>query len=153
MFSKAETSGEKHMRGAVSAVLQPGKPDSGGAQFFVCVTDQAALDGSYTEIFGRVSEGLDVVQKISEAAADERGAPVERIEIRSVTIRETPPPEPEPFAAESAANLVAHRAVLETSAGSITGRILPRQSPRDPSATSCGWHLSASSTARRFTAS
>ncbi len=62
---KAELSGEKHTRGAVSAVLQPGKPDSGGAQFFVCVTDQPALDGKYT-IFGRVSEGLDVVQKISE---------------------------------------------------------------------------------------
>ncbi len=125
---KAETSGEKHTRGAVSAVLQPGKPDSGGAQFFVCVTDQAALDGSYT-IFGRVSEGLDVVQKISEAAADERGAPVERVEIRSVTIRDTPPPEPEPFAAESAADLAAHRAVLETSAGSITVEFFPDKAP------------------------
>ena len=40
---KAEVSAEKHTRGAVSAVLQPGRPDSGGAQFFVCVTDQAAL--------------------------------------------------------------------------------------------------------------
>ena len=53
---KAEISGEKHTRGAVSAVLQPGKPDSGGAQFFVCVTDQPALDGNYT-IFGRVVRG------------------------------------------------------------------------------------------------
>jgi peptidyl-prolyl cis-trans isomerase B (cyclophilin B) len=125
---KAEISGEKHTRGAVSAVLQPGKPDSGGAQFFVCVTDQAALDGTYT-IFGRVSEGLDVVQKISEAAADERGATVERVEIRSVTIRDTPPPEPEPFAAESAADLAAHRAVLETSAGSMTVEFFPDKAP------------------------
>ena len=60
---EAEISGEKHARGAVSAVLQPGKPDSGGSQFFVCVTDQPALDGKYT-IFGRVSEGLDVVQGV-----------------------------------------------------------------------------------------
>ena len=63
---KAELNAEKETRGAVSAVIQPGKPDSAGAQFFVCVTDQAALDGKYT-VFGRVSEGMDVVQKISEA--------------------------------------------------------------------------------------
>lgn len=125
---KAETSGEKHTRGAVSAVLQPGKPDSAGSQFFVCVTDQPALDGTYT-IFGRVSEGLDVVQKISEVAADERGAPVERVEIRSVTIRDTPPPEPEPFATESPEALAKFRAILETSAGSITVEFFPDKAP------------------------
>lgn len=125
---KAEISGEKHTRGAVSAVLQPGKPDSGGAQFFVCVTDQPALDGNYT-VFGRVSEGLDVVQKISEASADERGAPVERVQIRSVTIRDPPPPEPEPFAAESPAALAAQRAILETSAGPITVEFFPDKAP------------------------
>jgi peptidyl-prolyl cis-trans isomerase B (cyclophilin B) len=125
---KAEISSEKHTRGAVSAVLQPGKPDSAGSQFFVCVTDQPALDGNYT-IFGRVSEGLDVVQKISEVVADERGAPAERIEIRNVTIRDTPPPEPEPFATESPADLALFRAVLETSAGSITVELLPDKAP------------------------
>jgi peptidyl-prolyl cis-trans isomerase B (cyclophilin B) len=92
------------------------------------VTDQPALDGTYT-IFGRVSEGLDVVQKISEAAADERGAPTERVEIRSVAIRETPPPEPEPFATESAADLAKYRAVLESSAGSITVEFFPDKAP------------------------
>jgi peptidyl-prolyl cis-trans isomerase B (cyclophilin B) len=125
---KAEISGEKHTRGAVSAVLQPGKPDSAGSQFFVSVTDQPALDGKYT-IFGRVSEGIDVVQKISEAAADERGAPADRIEIRGVTIRDTPPPEPEPFASESPADLVKHRAILETSAGSITVEFFADKAP------------------------
>jgi peptidyl-prolyl cis-trans isomerase B (cyclophilin B) len=125
---KAEISAEKHSRGAVSAVLQPGKPDSAGAQFFVCVTDQPALDGKYS-LFGRVSEGLDVVQAISEAAADEKGVPAERIEIRRVTIRDAPPPEPEPFAAESAADLARFRAVLETSAGPITVDFFPDKAP------------------------
>ena len=80
---KAEIGGEPATRGAVAAVLQPNKPDSGGAQFFVCVTDQPSLDGKYT-VFGRVSEGMDVVQKISEAPATPEGMATERIEIVSV---------------------------------------------------------------------
>ena len=125
---KAEPGGEKPTRGAVAAVLQPGKPDSAGSQFFICVTDQLGLQGTYT-IFGRVAEGLDVVQKISEAPADEKGLPKDRIEIRSVVIRDTPPPEPEPFAGESAAQLAAYRAVLETSAGPITVEFFPDKAP------------------------
>ena len=125
---KAEISRERHTRGAVAAVLQPGKPDSGGAQFFVCVTDQQALDGNYT-IFGRVSEGLDVVQKISEAPADAAGVPAARIEIRSIVIRDTPPPEPEPFAAESAADLGKYRATLDTSMGAMTIELFADRAP------------------------
>ena len=125
---KPEISGEPHTRGAVSAVLQPGKPDSGGAQFFVCVTDQPALTGKYT-VFGRVVEGMDVVEKISEAPADEDNRVIERIEILSVEIRDTPPPEPEPFSTETVEELAAYRAVLETSAGPITIEFLPGAAP------------------------
>ena len=125
---KAELSGEKHVRGAVAAVLQPNKPDSAGSQFFVCVTEQPALDGTYT-IFGHVSEGMDVVEKISEVAADERGMPLERIEIRSVAIRETPPPEPAPFSTETPTELGRYRAVLETSAGPITVEFAADKAP------------------------
>jgi peptidyl-prolyl cis-trans isomerase B (cyclophilin B) len=125
---KAEISTEKHTRGTVSAVLQPDRPDSGGAQFFVCVTDQPALDGKYS-IFGRVSDGLDVVQRISEAPADGRGAPVERIVVKTVTIRDTPPPEPEPFSTETSADLGRYRAVLETTAGPITLEFFADRAP------------------------
>ena len=125
---KAEVSTEKHTRGAVSAVLQPNKPNSGGAQFFVCVSDQPALDGQYT-IFGRISDGMDVVQKISETPADTDGRPKDRIAITSVVIRDTPPPEPEPFAAETPASLAQYRAVLETSAGAVTIEFLPDKAP------------------------
>jgi peptidyl-prolyl cis-trans isomerase B (cyclophilin B) len=124
----AELGAEPHTRGAVSAVLQPGKLDSGGAQFFVCVTDQPSLTGKYT-IFGRVSEGMDVVQKISEAPAGEGGMVTDRIEIVSVDIRDTPPPEPEPFSTEPAAALGSYRAVLETSAGPITIEFFPDKAP------------------------
>ena len=71
---KAELSGERATRGALAAVLQPNQPDSAGSQFFICVTDQPALDGKYT-VFGRVTEGMDVAQKISEAPADAEGHP------------------------------------------------------------------------------
>jgi peptidyl-prolyl cis-trans isomerase B (cyclophilin B) len=115
---RAEPSAGKAVRGAVAAVLQPGKPDSAGAQFFVCVTDQPALDGKYT-IFGRVSEGMDVVQKISEAPVDADGRAARRIEITAIEIRDTPPPEPVPFAEDTPAQLSTYRAVLEKSAGPI----------------------------------
>src|SRR5215471_18721449 len=86
----------KHTRGAVSAVLVPGKRDSAGNQFFISVSDQAALNGQYT-VFARVAEGITVAQKISTVPADGQ-MPKERVEIRRVTIRDTPPPVPEPFA-------------------------------------------------------
>ena len=119
---------ERATRGAVAAVLRPNDPDSGGSQFFVCVTDQPALDGKYT-IFGRVSEGMDVVQKISQVPSDANGAPNDRVTIASVTIRDTPPPEPEPFATETPAQLAQYRAVLETSLGAITIEFLADKAP------------------------
>jgi cyclophilin family peptidyl-prolyl cis-trans isomerase len=125
---KAELSSEHPTRGAVAAVLQPNKPDSAGSQFFICVTDQPALDGKYT-IFGRVAEGMDVVQKISESPADPDGRPADRIVITSITIRDTPPPEPEPFSTESVSALARYRAVLETSVGPITVEVFPDKAP------------------------
>jgi cyclophilin family peptidyl-prolyl cis-trans isomerase len=124
----AEISPEKMTRGAVAAVLQPGKPDSGGSQFFIAVTDQPALDGQYT-IFGRVVEGMEVVQRISEAATDANGRVAERIEMTHVTIRDAPPVEPEPFVAETVEDLARYRAVLETNLGTITLAFLPDRAP------------------------
>jgi len=116
---QAEHSAEPFTRGAVGAALRPGQPDSGGAQFFVCVTDQPALAGQFT-VFARVSEGMDVVEKISQSAADAKGAPLEKVAIRSMTIRDIPPPEPVPFADETAEQLGRHTAVIETTLGNIT---------------------------------
>lgn len=124
----AELSAEKFTRGAVGAVLQPGKPDSGGAQFFVCVTDQPALDGQYT-IFGRIAEGMPVVETISQVPVDDRGMATERVEITSVTIRDAPPPEPEPFADATPAEMAQYRAVLATTAGDITVELFPDRAP------------------------
>ncbi|MGE3845138.1 MAG: peptidylprolyl isomerase [Vicinamibacterales bacterium] len=123
-----ENNQERHTRGAVSAVLQPGRPNSAGSQFFVCVTDQPALDGQYT-VFGRVVDGIDVVERISASPTDADGRVVDRIEITKVTIRDTPPPEPDPFSTETVQQLSTFRAVLETSAGDLVVELLPDRAP------------------------
>ncbi len=125
---KAEISQEPVTAGAVAAVLQPNKPDSAGSQFFIAVTDQAALNGQFT-VFGRVAEGLEVAQQISEAPTDDQGKLTGRVEIVAVTIRDTPPPEPVPFSRESAADLAQYRAVLETSRGPVTLEFLADKAP------------------------
>ena len=124
----AELNREPMTRGAVAAVLQPGKPDSAGTQFFVAVTDQVALNGQFT-VFGRVVEGLEVVQAISEAPVDEQSKVVERIEIESVTIRDAPAVEPLPFATETPESLAKYRAVIETTKGAITIAFDPAKAP------------------------
>jgi peptidyl-prolyl cis-trans isomerase B (cyclophilin B) len=125
---KADPRAPKMSAGSVAAVLVPGKPDSAGAQFFVAVVDQPGLDGKYT-VFGHVSDGMDVVQKISQTPVDAGGLATERVEIRHLTIRDTPPPAPVPFSAETAEQLAAYRAVLDTSAGPITIAFMPDKAP------------------------
>jgi cyclophilin family peptidyl-prolyl cis-trans isomerase len=125
---KAEFNATPVARGAVAAVLQPGKPNSGGAQFFIAVTDQLALNGQFT-VFGRVVDGMEVVQQISQAPVDAQGRVSDRIEITRVTIRDTPPSEAVPFASATVDEMAAYRAVLETSKGEITIRFRPDKAP------------------------
>ena len=124
----AEAGAGKHAKGAVSSVILPGRPDSGGAQFFICVVDQPALDGQYT-VFARVVEGHgDRSSRISEAAVDEKGKLTERIEIKSVTLRDKPAPPPS-FSTETPEQLAAYRVVLDTTAGRITLGFRPDKAP------------------------
>jgi len=81
----SEFSGLKHERGVVSTVSIPGKPNSDGAQFFVCISPQPPLDGKYSA-FGRVSEGMDVVEKISQVSAGEGGLLEKPVRIVKVTL-------------------------------------------------------------------
>jgi peptidyl-prolyl cis-trans isomerase B (cyclophilin B) len=122
---KAEARAPKMTRGSVAAVLVPGKPDSAGAQFFIVLADQPALDNQYT-VFGHVADGIEVLQKISELTVDEKGVATERIEIRHVTIRDTPA---EPFVTETPQELGAYRAVLDTVSGPITIEFLLDKAP------------------------
>jgi len=118
---KDEPRAAQMTRGSVAAVTIPGKSDSAGQQFFVAVVDQPGLDGKYT-VFGHVSDGIEIVQKISETAIDDKGVATERIEIKSVTTRDTPPVR---FVNDSVQDLAAYRAILDTSAGPITVEFFP----------------------------
>src|SRR3954464_9810664 len=81
----SEFSGLKHERGVVSTVSIPGKPNSDGAQFFVCISPQPPLDGKYSA-FGRVTEGMEVVEKISQVPAGEGGLVEKPVRIVKVTL-------------------------------------------------------------------
>ncbi len=123
-----ELSGEPHTRGAVAAIVVPGRPDSGGSQFFIAVVDQPALNGQYT-IWGRVAEGMDVVTAISETPVDPDGRAAERVTLHSVAIRDIPSPEPLPFSTETAEALAAYGVVIETDVGPITVELYPDRAP------------------------
>jgi len=120
-----EISRESFTAGAVGGVLVPGDPNSAGAQFFVCATDQTALDGQYT-LFARVVEGLEVVQAISAVEADATNAPLSRVVIRSVTIRDTPPV---PFVNDTPEELATNRVVLDTTFGAVELEMLAGVAP------------------------
>ena len=76
---KAEFNKKSHKRGTLS-MARSRHPDSAGSQFFICVADAPHLNGQYT-VFGEVTDGLDVVDKIVSQQRDGNDNPLERIEI------------------------------------------------------------------------
>jgi len=60
-------------------------PNTNGSQFFITVTDTSWLTGKHT-IFGEVTEGYDIVEKISRVPRDGRDMPKTPVVLESVTI-------------------------------------------------------------------
>lgn len=73
----------KHDAGVLS-MARAMHPDSAGSQFFIMHKAAPHLDGAYAA-FGKVTEGMDIVNKIAETATDYRDRPMETQKIASMT--------------------------------------------------------------------
>lgn len=73
----------KHLRGVLS-MARSMMPDSAGSQFFIMHENASHLDGQYAA-FGKVIEGMDVVDAIAKTATDMRDKPLEPQVIKTVT--------------------------------------------------------------------
>ncbi len=74
----------KHTRGVLS-MARASMPDSAGSQFFIMHVDYPYLDGNYAT-FGKVTEGLDVVDEIAETPTDRNDKPRVAQRMKKVTV-------------------------------------------------------------------
>ena len=81
---KAEFSSRSHLRGIVS-MARSSDPNSAGSQFFIVTSDSAFLDREYT-VFGQVTEGMDIADKIVKVQRDRNDCPLEKVEMIRVTL-------------------------------------------------------------------
>lgn len=73
----------KHTRGVIS-MARAAHPDSASSQFFIMHQNSPHLDGQYAA-FGRVTEGMETVDKIAESEVDFRDRPLKDCKIASMT--------------------------------------------------------------------
>ena len=74
----------KHEEGVLS-MARAMMPDSAGSQFFIMHKAAPHLDGQYAA-FGKIIEGMDVVNKIAETATDYSDRPLEEQRMKKVTV-------------------------------------------------------------------
>ena len=74
----------KHDAGVLS-MARTMLPNSAGSQFFIMHKNSPHLDGDYAA-FGKITEGMDVVNKIAEVATDWSDRPVEEQKMKKVTV-------------------------------------------------------------------
>lgn len=74
----------KHTEGVLS-MARSMHPDSAGSQFFIMHGDAPHLDGSYAA-FGKVMEGMDVVNRIAETKTDYSDRPLDDQVMKTVTV-------------------------------------------------------------------
>jgi peptidyl-prolyl cis-trans isomerase B (cyclophilin B) len=83
---KAEFNDTKHTRGVLSAA-RSSDPNSAGSQFFLMHADAPHLDNQYTA-YGKIVEGLDVVDKIANAPTGANDRPRNPASIKGIKIEE-----------------------------------------------------------------
>lgn len=84
----------KHTAGVLS-MARSARPDTAGSQFFVMHKNSPHLDGDYAA-FGKVTEGMDVVDAIASSDTDWNDRPVSEQRIRTVTVETFGETYPEP---------------------------------------------------------
>lgn len=84
----------KHSAGVLS-MARTMMPDSAGSQFFVMHKDSPHLDGDYAA-FGKVIEGMDIVDAIAEAETDYNDRPLSEQMIKRMTVETFGVSYPEP---------------------------------------------------------
>lgn len=84
----------KHTEGVLS-MARAMAPNSAGSQFFIMHKNSPHLDGSYAA-FGKVTEGLDIVDKIAQVRTDWGDKPLEEQKIASMTVETFGVEYPEP---------------------------------------------------------
>ena len=75
----------KHTRGVLS-MARTQDPDSAGSQFFIMHADYPYLDGQYAA-FGKLIEGIEVVDKIASVRTDYNDRPLEPQQIEFMTVQ------------------------------------------------------------------
>jgi cyclophilin family peptidyl-prolyl cis-trans isomerase len=135
----SEFSDLKHERGVVSTARIPNKPDSDGSQFFICIVPQPSLDGQFST-FGRVTEGMDVVERISQVPAGENGFTDQPVRILKITIE---PKKVQPYLTASPDEM-RKTVTLKTTLGNIRIKMEPDWAPENVRnflmLTSTGWY-------------
>ena len=84
----------KHTRGVLS-MARSMMPNSAGSQFFIMHRNAPHLDGSYAA-FGKIIEGMDVVNKIAEVPTDYSDRPLKKQMMKTVTVETFGVDYPEP---------------------------------------------------------
>ena len=84
----------KHDAGVLS-MARAMHPNSAGSQFFIMHKKAPHLDGAYAA-FGKVIEGMDVVNKIAETDTDYSDRPMDKQQIKSMTVETFGVDYPEP---------------------------------------------------------
>lgn len=74
----------KHTEGVLS-MARSMRPNSAGSQFFIMHKNSPHLDGAYAA-FGKVTEGMDVVNKIADTKTDYNDRPLEEQKLKKVTV-------------------------------------------------------------------
>ena len=84
----------KHTAGVLS-MARAMHPNSAGSQFFIMHKDAPHLDGAYAA-FGKITEGMDVVNRIAEEDTDYSDRPLDEQKIKSMTVETFGVDYPEP---------------------------------------------------------